>query len=291
MEKTRTIELNDRFEKIQYDWENFPVLIRKNEIEENASLYNVQKHWHHDLEFIAVTEGSVKYNVNGEIIRMQAGQGIFVNAQQLHYIVSDDGEAVKLYCVVIHPMLLCPVYRMESAYVKPVVENTNAPFVFLDQSVPWQKEVLQCVASMYEDTRGEMAELKIIELFSKMWGLIYKNTKKMPRTVVSANQHLSDLKNMMMYIHANYRDKITLDDICRAGNVGKTTCTMLFKKYVGVTPNVFLLDVRLEKAALLLRKSDMNITEIAYEVGFSGGSYFSEAFKQKYGCSPREFRV
>ncbi len=291
MEDTKSIVSNDGFEKIQYDRDDFPVLIRKNVLERNTVFHNVQKHWHHDLEFIAVVEGSVKYNVNGEIIRMQAGQGIFVNAQQIHYIVSDDGAYVTLYCVVIHPMLLCPVYCMEREYVKPVTENTNVPFLFLDNSIDWQNDILRCIEALYEETREKTPELKVVQLFARMWELLYNNMEKMKKHVPSSSQHLSDLKNMMMYVHANYREKITLDDICVAGNVGKTTCTTLFKKYVGVTPNAFLIDVRLEKAAILLRESDMNITEIAYETGFSGGSYFSEAFKQKFGCSPREFRV
>ena len=291
MKDSESVIRNDGLEKIQYDWNDFPVLIRKNVIEKDEPLHMVQKHWHHDLEFIAVAEGSVKYNVNGEVIRMKAGEGIFVNAQQLHYIMSDDGAYVVLYCVVIHPMLLCPVYRMERKYVKPVVENTSIPYLFLRDSIDWQKNILKLVESMYEETRSKMAELVILQLLAEMWKILYENTEKVERPGAQSNQHLSNLKNMMMYIYANYREKITLDDICVAGNVGKTTCTMLFKKYVGVTPNAFLLDVRLEKAAHLLRESDMNITEIAFETGFSGASYFSEAFRQKFGCSPREFRL
>ena len=95
---------------------------------------------------------------------------------------------------------------------------------------------------------------------------------------------------MITYIHSCYQDKITLADICKAGNVGKTSGTTIFKKYMGCTPVGFLTEFRLQKAAELLRETDMSVTEIAYETGFSGASYFAETFRGGFGCSPKEYR-
>lgn len=57
---------------------DFLVLIRKNVFDFDCSPSLAQSHWHHDVEFIAVIEGSILYNVNGEIIRMCAGEGLRV---------------------------------------------------------------------------------------------------------------------------------------------------------------------------------------------------------------------
>ncbi len=281
---------DDGFEKIHYDWDDFPVLLRKNTIDFESKPSSAQSHWHHDVEFIAVLEGSVLYNVNGEIIRMCAGEGIFVNSQQFHYILSDDGAYSQFYCAVLHPMLLCSLPRVERLYVTPVLNNVNIPYIFLENRIPWQREVLCYVGRIYEMSRSGAVELKIQQEFLKLWEILYENMGERNEIPVVEHPHLSSLKNMITYIHSYYQEKVTLADICKAGNIGKTSCTTIFKKYMDCTPVGFLTEVRLQKAAKLLRETDMNITEIAYETGFTGASYFAEIFRNNFGCSPKEYR-
>lgn len=280
----------DGFEKVHYDWDDFPVLLRKNTFDFDCRPSLAQSHWHHDVEFIAVIEGTILYNVNGEIIRMCAGEGIFVNAQQFHYILSDDGAYSQFYCAVLHPMILCSTARVEQLYVAPVLTNDNIPYIFLQDSVPWQAEVLHSVGQIYELSRSGIPELRVQRELLRLWEVLYDNMRERNETSPMRYQHLSSLKNMVTYIHSYYPEKITLADICKAGNVGKTSCTTIFKKYMDCTPIEFLTEVRLQKATELLRETDMSITEIAYETGFSGASYFAETFRSNFGCSPRAYR-
>lgn len=281
---------SDGFEKVHYDWDDFPVLLRKNTFDFGCRPSLAQSHWHHDVEFIAVLEGSILYNVNGEIIRMCAGEGIFVNAQQFHYILSDDGAYSQFYCAVLHPMLLCSLPRVERLYVTPVLTNENIPYIFLRDSIPWHAEILRYIGQIYEMSRSGAVELKVQQAFLKLWEVLYDNMGERKETPTVQHHHLSSLKNMITYIHRYYQEKITLADICKAGSVGKTSCTAIFKEYMDCTPIGFLTEFRLQKAAELLRETDMSITEIAYETGFSGASYFAETFRGSFGCSPREYR-
>ena len=65
----------------------------------------------------------------------------------------------------------------------------------------------------------------------------------------------------------------------------------MFKKETGLTPLQYLTDKRLENAASNLAMSGGrgNISEIAYQCGFSEPLYFSRLFKRKYGVSPRSY--
>jgi AraC-like DNA-binding protein len=62
-------------------------------------------------------------------------------------------------------------------------------------------------------------------------------------------------------------------------------------KLVGKSPNVFLRDYRLNKALELLEKQRRNISEIAYQTGFSSPAYFSKCFHKKYGILPSNFQA
>lgn len=92
---------------------------------------------------------------------------------------------------------------------------------------------------------------------------------------------------MIHYIHKNYASKITLSDISVTGKVGKTTCTSIFQKYTNETPISYLTNFRLKKSLELLLSTDKTISEICYQVGFSGASYYTETFHKAYGYIPK----
>ncbi len=62
------------------------------------------------------------------------------------------------------------------------------------------------------------------------------------------------------------------------------------KTLTGKSPSVFIRKVRLQKARLLLETTVLNISEIAYEVGFSDHAYFTRIFREEYGMAPRAWR-
>ena len=96
---------------------------------------------------------------------------------------------------------------------------------------------------------------------------------------------------MISFIQKNYRNKITLSQICGAGNVGKSKCNILFERYYNVSPMEYVKNYRIEQGGRLLVISDMPITQIAYEIGFADGSYFSKAFSEKLGITPIKYRA
>ena len=95
---------------------------------------------------------------------------------------------------------------------------------------------------------------------------------------------------MITYVQKNYKEKINLADIAQSGAVGKTECCTIFRTYTNLTPILYLNDFRLRKSAELLTKTDMTVSEICYEVGFSNASYFAETFRNTFHCTPKEYR-
>ena len=126
--------------------------------------------------------------------------------------------------------------------------------------------------------------------FFAIWEQLFLHLGQVPAKVREASPQLTQLKNMISFISENYHGRITLDDIRQAGNVGKTSCCQIFQKYLNQTPITYLTMIRLRKGAEMLVKTDMPIVDISYEVGFSGASYFAEAFKKHLGEMPSEFR-
>lgn len=279
---------NEQSEVLHYDNPDFSVFIRKNFIEQPDELEDAFIHWHDEVELIYVLSGDIRYLINGERITMRAGEGVFVNSRQLHRILGGT-NACELLCLIFSPMLLCASKYVTSKLIQPVLSKGDLPYIFLTRDVEWQKKILQKIAAVYQNTIHGEEELEILAHLYHMWHFIACNVKGQEQKT-NAQNDLMDVKTMIEFIQGAYEERITLQDICESGNMGKNKCTSLFWKYTNMSPVDYVRHYRVEKGIELLKYSHMTITEIAYATGFSGASYFAETFRKFMGCSPVQFR-
>ncbi len=95
------------------------------------------------------------------------------------------------------------------------------------------------------------------------------------------------LSNIM---EANYCYNIPLEKLANMCHRSLSTFKRDFKKYYNTTPGKWIMNKRLEHAAMLLHNESSNITQIAFICGFEDSSHFSRAFKEKFGESPQSYR-
>ena len=84
---------------------------------------------------------------------------------------------------------------------------------------------------------------------------------------------------------------ISLHDAAREACLSPFHFHRLFAQTFGQTPHDFLTTRRIEAAKRLLVQSNMSITEICFEVGYSSLGSFSSLFQKEVGCSPRDYRI
>lgn len=72
--------------------------------------------------------------------------------------------------------------------------------------------------------------------------------------------------------------------------IGRTRLFSQIKSITGMTPNDYILHLKMNKAIALLEESHLTIAEIAYQLGFSIPAYFSKCFKKQFGITPAEYR-
>lgn len=280
---------DDRSENVYYNFPDYPVYIQKRVLSHYPN-YAAVSHWHDDVEFISVLSGEMQYNINGEVVKLDAGDGIFVNSRELHYGFSQECKECEFICVLFHPMLLCMNEHIEKTYVEPIISNEYFSYKVLCEREEWESRILAAVRQMYEVLSGAAPQLQIQSLFCGLWSILYEHAPGEPRETGKRNRQLSVLRDMVGYIQRNYREKISLEDIADVGHMCKSKCGELFRSYTGKTPFQYLTDYRLKKSIDLLNDTDLTIAEIGYEVGFSGASYYTETFRKYFGCSPREYR-
>ena len=93
-----------------------------------------------------------------------------------------------------------------------------------------------------------------------------------------------------LYVYENFREKITMRDICAALGRTKSAICPSFKEKYGVTVMDYLTELRIDEAKKMLAETDMTVSEISDEIGFSDTSYFSKVFFKVVGKSPSHYR-
>ncbi len=88
----------------------------------------------------------------------------------------------------------------------------------------------------------------------------------------------------------NMDQEINLEKFAEQLNVGYSYFRQMFKKYTGVSPGQYHLQLRIIRAKELLISTEKSIKEISYELGFQSIYYFSNMFKKKEGINPSAFR-
>ena len=92
------------------------------------------------------------------------------------------------------------------------------------------------------------------------------------------------------YIDAHFKEDLTLDTLSELTFLNKYHIVHAFKQYKGISPINYMIQKRLDEAKLLLSTTNLQISEIAYIVGFTSQSYFAQAFKKATNMSPLQYR-
>ena len=98
------------------------------------------------------------------------------------------------------------------------------------------------------------------------------------------------IREALSYIEQNFQNDISVEDIASTCGLNRSYFGKIFKDSVGKSPQEFLLNYRMAKAAELLKLTSLSIGDISNAVGYANQLHFSRAFKNVYEKSPREWR-
>jgi len=99
------------------------------------------------------------------------------------------------------------------------------------------------------------------------------------------------LIRIIQQMEANLSEPLRLADMPPASGLSRRQMERLFRREMGRTPARYYLDLRLERAHLLLATSSLPVIEIAMACGFSTASHFSRTYRERYGCTPQGTRL
>jgi YesN/AraC family two-component response regulator len=98
------------------------------------------------------------------------------------------------------------------------------------------------------------------------------------------------IRKVINYINENVDTKMQLVDLAALAQMSTFHFSRTFKSYIKLSPANYITKIKIEKSKGLLSDTDLNILQIALEVGFENQSYFSQVFKKEVGNTPEQYR-
>lgn len=270
----------------------FPVNISIEEIqsyEKGVFLW----HWHPEIELTLILSGEIEYQVNDATYILTAGDGLFCNSNSLHSGYMRNEKECTYLSITFHPRFLYGYENsiLQSKYVSLITSNEAWSSLHLQNSVPWQQQVLTDIKSIYEHSKAPDSdfEMQVHMLLMNIWYKFYKHFSEQPNHEMKPKHHLQRLRDIITFIEEHYHQEISLEDVAKSATICKSECCRFFKKHMGMTIFDYILYVRIQNSLPLLANAD-SITEVASTVGFSSPSYYSQIFKRYMKCTPMEYK-
>ena len=284
--------MQDASEIVHYDNPGVPLYIRTG-ILSNYPDMKALCHWHEDIELIYVIEGEMNYRINDRDILLKEKDCLVVNSRQLHYGYAHLRRECRFICILFHPGLLNASPKIYQYYVAPFIENKNIAYFHYtaDSANHEQVQALLNRILLLKTEEKDAYELEAISTLYLLWRILFLQHKSLLEQEPA--YHYSDLalqKKMVSYIYEHYQDTLTLDAIAASGNISRSKCCIIFKRYLRQSPIDFANKYRLEVSRYLLANTRSSIAQIAVSCGFNHLSYFSKLFCREYGCTPTEYR-
>ena len=221
---------------------------------------------------IATADGGISY-IDDEYRNIKDGMIICAKPGQLRH------TGLSFICYYVHLIVTeGQLYDILSSVPNyPSLENTDEI-----------KEIFREICKHYEVSEPS-GEIIIQSLILKLIYLIGKaRTHELKNHTPKPNNH-EVIEKTLTYINNNLTSPLKLQELAERAKFSKIYFHKLFKSSVGKTLGDYVEEQRIKRAIGLLVSSDMTLTAIAYECGFSSQSYFSYAFKRRMGTTPREY--
>lgn len=241
--------------------------------------YKVTKHWHRSVEIFLVLEGSIDFYINSRLYRLEQGQFILVNSNEVHSIDCPDPNFTLVLQI---PRGLFEKYLGEAD-------------VLLFQRSCAQDGVLSSLIRRMQEAYAQRQTGYLFRILSDFYQLMYLlvtdyRILEIDEERRKQNRNLDRLSRITNYIQVNYREDLTLEGVARIFGFSPAYLSKMFQKYAGINYKTYILDLRTEAGYRLLMNTELQVGEIASECGFPDSRSFAKSFRRRYGMPPAEYR-
>jgi len=248
------------------------------EVEEcvGPTLDNIPDHFHDAYEIYYLVKGNVGYLASEKIYNIQEGDIIIIPPYTLHKSVPKTAEVRRRIIVSVNSEFLKEFH----------ITLWNAVSVIHTEK---HERIASIFTELLEEYKSEHSITYMKALMCELVVLMHREKEYKNKTIEN-NANSRHISEIISFINMHYHTKLTLENTAKQFFMNSSYLSRTFKECTGVSFSDYLLKYRIKKSLEMMADSDKNITQIAFDVGFSSTNHFCKAFKSVMNESPLKYR-
>jgi len=240
--------------------------------------------------FIYFKNGTTKLLSSEHNTEVKAKEAVLLKCGSnfLEILQKNDNEELETIVIHLFPELLKEIYKDEIP--TSIISQTNNKQSLKVSSNDLITKFIDSLEFYFDHpslVNNDLLELKVKELLLLLIQANYIN---------SGQELIADLYNaktvkLNEVIALHTFSNLSVNELAKLCNMSLSSFKRAFKNSFNDSPNNYMNTKKINKAMELLQVSDLNISDIAYEIGFNDPLYFTRLFKKRIGLSPSEFRL
>ncbi|MBD1866103.1 helix-turn-helix transcriptional regulator [Cyanobacteria bacterium FACHB-471] len=216
---------------------------------------------------------------------IQKGDSILVPAGQPKYWCRREG-----ICCAMHIHLRPEMIRQTAEASEMDTKRIDLMECFGRQDLQLHQIAMLLLAEL--KSGGMMGQLYVESLSQVLAIHLLRHYSQSALIIKSENRSLthSQLQQAIDYIHTHLNRDLSLAELAGVINISPTYFASLFKQAMGISPHQYVIQQRVERAKVMLKRTDLAIADIALRVGFSNQSHLTRHFKRLTGITPKQVR-
>ncbi|PKM55867.1 MAG: AraC family transcriptional regulator [Firmicutes bacterium HGW-Firmicutes-5] len=258
----------------------------------------VGSHYHDHIEILFCLSGRINIFLDGQGYVFGVGDMVVINSMEVHNIFAAS-EGVNKYIVIrFDPELLYTTTQsvFESRYVLPFTMKTSVHqklFTYEETANTPIPDLIKKIL-LEDQKRAYGFELAIRTYIGEvfLWILRSWQEKGLDLNLTQAldKTNIERLQKVFDYVDEHFDQEISIQDMAKLCAVSYSYFSRFFKSAMNRNFSAYVNFIRISKAESLLTTSELSVTDIALNVGFSTTSYFIEQFKLYKNMTPKRFR-
>lgn len=265
------------------------------ELRPHTRFIHFPRHTHNYVEVVYMCAGQTRHLINGSEVLLQEGELLFLsqNATQEIFPASEQDIAVNF---IILPEFFDQSLNMigtESSLIRDFLieclKNNQQNLAFLHFKVADVLPIQNLMENLIWMLLNRQPNKRRLD--ATTMGLVFLHLMNFTDRMEIGKDHLDQelALQVFRFIEENYKDG-ELSDLAVQNHCDLYRLSRLIKAVTGRTFTELIQEKRLKQAVYLLVNTELSITDISLDVGYSNFSYFYRIFRSKYGISPKEFR-
>lgn len=280
-------------ENVNHGTVDFPYAIYHVRIPLHITSYPL--HWHKEIEFIYVIDGTLTVSVNSRKFEMNRGDISVILPEQPHALFQYKNEEANYINIVFDLEYLHSqgtTNYLYNKYIAPFVKGERSLDSYIPNNTALNREMRPYITELFNSRHESYTEdgLLIISALIHLMHTVYKRSGEATQDLITEHIKADKVKKAIYKVQNCFPQHLTIAFMADICGVSESHFMKIFKDVTKQSFNEFLVNYRLEVAAKQLRETELKVIDIAVACGFNNHSYFTRAFIRKYGMTPTKFK-